>query len=97
MKDFLLNRYGDLDLSNGDLHIGYSNLQHQEHILIAQKGTLKQYPDRGVGIEDFVNESEIDEMVSEVRAEFQKDGMNVTRIKFIEETGQFDYDANYPS
>ncbi len=95
MKDFLLNSNGDLDISGGDLHIGFSDLQHQEHILIAQKGSLKELPDRGVGIENFLNDSEIDEMVLEVRSEFEKDGMTVNKIKYSEETGNLDYEANY--
>lgn len=97
MKDFLLNDPGDIDFSGGDLKIGVSDLQHQEHIIVAQKGEIKQKPDAGVGIENYINSNEIDGMVRELRSEFEKDGMNVNEISFDEETGQLNYDAKYNS
>lgn len=95
MKDLLLNSTGGLVIVNNDLAIGFSDLQHQEHILISQKGSLKEFPDRGVGIENFINGSEIDEMLNSIKVEFEKDGMTVTRIDFNEQTGDLDYDAKY--
>lgn len=107
MKDFLLSAApsislagttlpaGDLIIANNDLQIGFSDLQHQEHILIAQKGSLKELPDRGVGIENFINGGELDEMLNMIKVEFEKDGMAVSRIDYNEETGGLDYDATY--
>lgn len=95
MKDLLLNNYGDLDVSTLDIRIGISDLQHQEHIIVAQKGSLKRYPDRGVGIVDFVNDSEIDALTSDVRAEFEKDGMTVEKVNYSEDTTNLEYEAHY--
>ncbi len=95
MKDLILNDNGDLGFVNNDLQIGFSDLQHQEHILIAQKGSLKESPDAGVGMQNYDNDSDIDGMLSEVRAEFEKDGMDVSRIEYNEQTGELSYDANY--
>lgn len=95
MRDYLLDDTGDILISNNDLQTGFSDLQHQEHILIAQKGSLKEFPDRGAGIENFINDSEIDEMVSRVRIEFEKDGMTVEEINYNEQTGELNYDAKY--
>lgn len=95
MIDYLLDDTGDILISNNDLQTGFSDLQHQEHILIAQKGSLKEFPDRGAGIENFINDSEIDEMVSRVRIEFEKDGMTVEEINYNEQTGELNYDAKY--
>lgn len=95
MKDLLLNDNGDLGIANNDLQIGYSDLQHQEHILIAQKGNFKESPDVGVGVENFINDSDIDGLLSEVRAQFEKDGMTVTRVDYDENDEELIYDANY--
>lgn len=94
MQDILTDG-GDLGVQGGDLLIGFSDLQHQEHLLIAQKGMYKQYPDVGVGIENFLNDSEIDDMLDMVRTEFVKDGMTVTKLLYNEETKDLDYAANY--
>ena len=67
------------------LVIGYSNLQHQQHIIICQKGELKQSPDAGVGIEDYLLGDDEDDMVREVRSEFEKDGQVVNSISFDEQ------------
>lgn len=95
MKDFLLDADGDLDLTGADLNIGVSDLQQQELIIISQKGALKDFPERGVGIENYINESEIEEMVTEVKAEFTNDGMAVEKINYNEADGNLDYTANY--
>lgn len=95
MKDLVLNDNGDLGIANNDLQIGFSDLQQQEHILVAQKGSVKEFPDLGVGIENFINDSDIDGLLSEVRAEFEKDGMTVTKIDYNENDGQLNYDAKY--
>lgn len=95
MLDLLTDETGDLGVKDGDLLTGFSDLQHQEHLLVTQKGQLKQFPDVGVGIESFLLDSEIDEMLAEVRSEFIKDGMTVTKLNYNEETGDLDYAANY--
>ena len=96
MNDILTdNVTGDLIFKDGDLVIGFSDFKHQEDLLIAQKGDYKQYPEIGVGIEDFINESDIDGLIDEVRKEFVKDGMRVENISFDEQTGKLDYDAVY--
>lgn len=86
---------GDLAIDNGDLIVGYSDFQHQEHLLVAQKGQYKQNPDVGVGVESFLRDSEIDLMLNEVRNQFFKDGMNVKAVAYDEQTGQLTFDADY--
>ena len=54
-KDILTDHNGELAILNGDLDTGYSDEQHVEHILLAQKGHYKQHPLVGVGIADYVN------------------------------------------
>ncbi len=95
MQDILIDETGDLGISGGDLLIGFSDLQHQEHLLVAQKGMYKQNPDVGVGMETFLRDSEIEDMIDEVRAEFIKDGMTINKLRFDEASGNFEYAANY--
>lgn len=95
MEDLIIKDNGDVRISNGDLVIGFSDLQHQEHLLIAQKGSVKQYPDVGVGLESYLNESEIEEMLEMTNVEFTKDGMEVEKLKYDKQTGELNYDANY--
>lgn len=46
---------GEIAILNGDLDVGYSDEQHIEHILLAQKGEYKQHPLVGIGIADYLN------------------------------------------
>jgi len=95
MTDLLINSSGDFVIEGHDLVIGFSDLQHQEHILIAQKGSLKDAPDRGAGIENFLNDGELDDMLNMIKVEFEKDGMTVSRLEYDQQTGELDYDAKY--
>jgi len=95
MKDLLLDTNNDLILNNADLNIGVSDGQHQEHLLIAQKGSVKQFSDTGVGIENYLNESEIDAMLREVRYQFEQDGMAVNEVSYDEQQGKLNHDAKY--
>ena len=97
MKDLLLDTNNDVTLLNGDLNIGISEGQHLEHLLIAQKGSVKQFPDTGVGIENYLNESEIDDMLREVRYQFEQDGLTVNAVAYDETQSNLTYDANYNS
>jgi len=97
MTDILTDVVGDIEILNGDFVCGYSNFQHQEHLLLAQKGDLKEYPGVGVGIENYINGTDIDDFLSEVKSEFIKDGMTVNKLDFDEATGDLNYDANYTS
>lgn len=45
----------DLEISGGDISIGYSDDQHVEHILKANPGQYYQYPDVGYGIYNRLN------------------------------------------
>src|SRR4051812_5394597 len=94
MNDILLIA-GEVDLHAGDFSIGFSDEQHQEHLLVIQKGTLKEFPECGVGIENFINESDINQMLEDISTEFTKDGMEVKSISYNELTGELNYDANY--
>ena len=97
MKDLLLNEAGDLQLTGDDLVIGLSDEQQQEHILIGQKGSVKQFPDTCVGIENYINTSETTDMLREIRYQYEQDGMVVNTISYDEQAGKLTHDAEYQS
>jgi hypothetical protein len=94
MTDILLNKTGDLDIQNGDIVIDYSDNQHQEHILLANKGDYKEFPELGVGINNMLNEDDFLPFLIEAKKNLQYDGMRINNIKF-EENGNLNIDGYY--
>lgn len=97
MKDLLLNDSFDLLVKNGDLVIGDSNVQHQNILLLSQPGSFKENPDIGVGIENYLMDDDSAGLKDKVREEFTKDGQKVDLINYDIQTGNLDYNANYPN
>jgi hypothetical protein len=71
---------GDIDLSTGDINIIDATLQHQRDLILTAQGEMKHAPDRGVGIEDFFNDEEPEDMLRKIRQQLIKDGMKVKSI-----------------
>lgn len=94
MTDILLDELGDLTFNNGDLVIGRSNEQHQKHILIANKGEYKEFPEVGVGIIDMLNNEAYTETLIETKKQLQYDGMSIKNVSYNEE-GKLIIDGNY--
>ena len=91
--DLLLTEENDLLIKNGDFVVGESTRQHQNLLLIADKGEFKQYPTVGVGILRYLEDYNGDNLAREIRAEFNKDGMSVKEIRF--NGSKIDITANY--
>jgi hypothetical protein len=94
MNDILLDSNGDLSFKNGDLEIGYSDNQHQEHILIANKGEFREFPELGVGIIQMLNDDDYLPVLIEAKKNLEYDGMKINNIKF-EENGNLNIDGSY--
>ena len=95
MKDILLGDNGDLLISNGDLVIGDSTLQNQMAIIKSVWGDFKQSPSTGAGVERWLKQdSDIGDMLGEIKQEFEKDGMKVKSIA-IDNTEKLTTDAHY--
>lgn len=94
MTDILLNKTGDLDIQNGDIVIGYSDNQHQEHILLASKGEYKEFPELGAAIHNLLNEDDFMPFLIEAKKNLEYDGMIINNIKF-EENGNLNIDGDY--
>lgn len=98
MTDILLDiETADVKTDKGDFVVGKSDGQHQEHLLVFQKGALKDEPETGVGIENYLNDDDVDGMLREVRTQFEQDGMTVSYVAFDEVLKNLNYNAQYKS
>lgn len=67
----------ELQITNGDFVIGESTAQHQKHLLIAEPGNYRIYPEIGVGIAaDILNDQKGD-LRMRIQKEFENDGMAI--------------------
>lgn len=94
MKDILTDENNDLLITDGDFAFGESSLQHQKHILLAQKGEYKIHPEVGVGIKNMYDDENPKKVLLEIKKQFEYDGMNVLKIKLLK-TGKLFIDAFY--
>lgn len=92
MNDFLLDINGDMQLP---LTRGRSNEQHQEHLLVLEKGEIKESPVSTVGLMQFINADDKQDLVREVALRFSNDKMSVKQVSYNEQTGELNYDATY--
>jgi len=66
------------------LVVGNTLEQNKALILITQPGEFKFRPDLGVGIEDLLLSNDLLEYRHKIRREFEKDGLNVSRVDLYE-------------
>ncbi len=82
-QDLLLDGNFDLQIVGGDLVIGESTRQHQQCILLLEKGENRQFPTLGVGINNWILDNfEQGNLVAEIKRNFEADGMTVLAVKF---------------
>lgn len=81
VHDILLDEDGDLLIKNGDLAIGESTQQHERLLLLCQKGELKLHPLVGVGIRDYLNDENPQNLKTEIRRQFKADGLVIKDLK----------------
>lgn len=94
MDDILLDDTNDLQLANGDFVIGNGTLQHQNHIILAEKGEYKEFPEIGVGVRTELNNENPRELLTKIRRNFEYDGMTVNKLN-IAANGNIVIDALY--
>jgi hypothetical protein len=94
MKDFIKDADGDLLIKDNDLFIGNSDQQHQEDLLITEKGAIKQFLGTGVGIGKFLESEDPAGLLREINIQFTADGMKVNEIKITSE-GKLSISADY--
>ncbi|WP_298307284.1 hypothetical protein [Flavobacterium sp.] len=94
MKGILLNSDFTLKKVNGRLVVGDITAQNQTILIIANKGSFKSRPMRGVGANLYLEDHKLEDLAREIRTEFIADGMTVNSIK-IPETLEVEIDAYY--
>jgi hypothetical protein len=85
-KDLKLDDDGDLYINpnTGDVEIDFSDKQHIKDILTANVGWYKQFPLVGVGIQNYLNSSGMQQQLErEIKIQLTADGYSVGRPKII--------------
>lgn len=93
MNDFLIDSDGDLLLQDGDLVIGYSDDQQKDILLVTDKGSFKENPQVGVGLQSFLENEDSADLLAEIRKQFTADGMVIDSLQNI--NGRFIDNAHY--
>lgn len=94
MKDLLKDEDGDLLIKNNDLSVGISDKQHQYDLLLSDKGSIKQFPEAGVGAYKYLEGEDPAALLQEIALQFTADGMDVESIKFLPD-GNLELKAAY--
>jgi len=84
----------DLDMQQGDFTNVESTYEHQRQLLINGKGTFKQNPTVCVGLLEYLDDEDYNGAMTEIRAQFNNDGMTVRSINTTNQN--IDIDAYYP-
>lgn len=92
-KDILLDGIFDLQVAGGDLVVGESTYQHQQLLLLTDKGEWKESPTVSVGAGSFLKDEDVAGMYAEIKEQYEKDGMNFNTI--LNENGKTKIDAPY--
>jgi hypothetical protein len=92
-KDILLDTDFDLQIADGDFVIGESTAQHQQLLLLTQKGEWKESPTVAVSAESFLKDEDETALLAEIKAQFELDGMTVNLLQYAD--GKLNIDAPY--
>jgi len=92
-KDILLDPDFDLTYKDGDFVVSDASYQHQALLLAAAPGEFKQSPTSGIGIEGYLLDENPASLLREIRSQFTKDGMKVTKVAITD--GELDIKAIY--
>lgn len=92
-QDILVDENFDLLFRNGDLVIGESTYQHQQILLLANKGEIRDFPQRGVGVAGWLLDDQSGNLNGEIKREFQADGMDVQSVNT--RSGRINVKAEY--
>lgn len=80
-NDILLDSDFDLLFSDGDLVVGESTQQHQQLLLLCEKGEIREFPTAGVGLNSYMLDDNVGSLNGEIKRQFEKDGMKVDLVK----------------
>ncbi|MFR9574302.1 MAG: hypothetical protein SNG79_01420 [Rikenellaceae bacterium] len=95
MLDYAQQSDGDLDFSSGDIDSCESTYQHQRDLLLSAKGHIRSKGEAGVGVLDYMIDSDTEDLLRETRLQFALDGMKVSSLSFDTTTNDLDSVAAY--
>jgi len=84
MIDLLCDTDFDLLIEDGDLSMGFADLENQQHIILANKGEYKQHPEVGAGIVNMINEDSPTAILLEIKKQLEYDGMTIENLSFTD-------------
>lgn len=93
-NDFLFDENMEPLIEDGDFVIGESTYQHQQFLLLAEKGDYKQFPTAGVASKRYLEREKPDDYARAIRQEFISDGMKVKTLNIAQDL-QISIDAEY--
>lgn len=94
MIDLLKDTDGDLLLSVNDIVVGYSDEQQREDLVIVEKGSIKQFPEAGVGAYKFLESENAADLLREISLQFSADGMDVKQVS-VDSAGKILVESPY--
>ena len=93
-NDYLIDySTGHMQMRDGDFVMGEATKQHQRKLMMTQKGEYKQNPLTGVGVANYLDDENPDDLMRETRKQFVQDGMTVNKLLMT--TKGISVDANY--
>lgn len=95
MRDLLLDTDNDLNITEDDLVMGESTVQHQQLLLVCAKGEFKESPTATVGVINYSEAENTNDLLGEIRKCFTGDGMAVNNLSI--DNGKILIDASYNS
>lgn len=94
MQDIIVHRETDeLIAEDGDFVVSNSDMQHKKHLLLWNKGAVKEHPTACVGAFGFLEAEDEGEFIKEVSRQYSGDGMNVQAISY--KNGKLNIVADY--
>lgn len=79
--DIALDTVFDVRIEKGDFVVAECTKQHQELLLLANKGQFKQHPTIGVGIDTYLNdEASTTDLKRVIQEQYEIDGMRIIRM-----------------
>lgn len=94
MQDILLDSNYDILTEDGDFLIGESTVQHQQLLLVCNKGDFKENPAICVGVARWLKDDDKMGVLGEIKKEFEKDGMTVRKVSLTKDD-KLNIDAGY--
>lgn len=94
MIDISLDTGFDVAITNGDFSLEESTAQHQQQLIVNNKGDFKQDPAMCVGAVNYFDDEHFYGLIRAVSIAFSRDGMDVKSIK-LSQSGMINSDAFY--